>query len=202
MDAKTRNLLGLLNKPFNEELNESAAKEAISSAAGYAFRLYTLESGTGMNRPNGKTSNIPLQHGTKMLQAVDAVVSKRYVDALVAIKNWVRVWPGSDATEADIWFLSILYLVISGQEVRAGEHEEERSSFDEADRVLNDIKYVRAVRNMGLSNRALNVVERCGCETSEDIAAVGKEGLKRKRGCGSSTLDSISKAMRDCGYNW
>ena len=58
------------------------------------------------------------------------------------------------------------------------------------------------IRNMELSNRAMNVLKRLECTTSEDINNIGRKELGKVRGCGAKVLEELTLKMNELGYEW
>lgn len=54
---------------------------------------------------------------------------------------------------------------------------------------------VRLVTKLGLSRRALNVLQRANCDTVEDVIAFGPENLRTVYNCGEKTYLEILKAI-------
>lgn len=53
----------------------------------------------------------------------------------------------------------------------------------------------RLVSKLGLSRRALNVLQRANCDTIDDIIAYGPEKLRTVYNCGEKTYLEIKKAI-------
>ena len=53
----------------------------------------------------------------------------------------------------------------------------------------------KLVSKLGLSRRALNVLQRAGCDTIEDVIAYGPENLRSVYNCGERTFLEIQAAI-------
>lgn len=53
----------------------------------------------------------------------------------------------------------------------------------------------KLVSKLGLSRRALNVLQRAGCDTIDDIIAYGPEKLRSVYNCGERTYLEIKEAI-------
>ena len=178
--------------------SEERALEIITTATGQVFNIYFFLADTNYNE--AQSGVLSLDTAKRQLQMIDSACEGRFIAALGQLKGWLKLYDRQNVlSSGDCYHLSVLYLLCLSYHKRRWK---ELLSADPASEIRTNPRYVKSVKDLGLSRRAEHVVLRAGCETTEDIAKIGRKNLQAARGCGKSSIEDIARRMRACGYEW
>lgn len=192
-EIRVIDLIKLIAKETLSEPSEECALDALSRVTAYVFKQACFTDGDKVSAKVVFDS----ESYRRQMQMIDAACEGRYIAVLAQLNSWLRAMEESSVLgPCELTHLSSLHLIC----LNNNKHRKLQPSSNE--RIISNTRYVKDVSELGLEKRALNIVQRLGCKTTEDIASCGMKKVRNARGCGKTSFENISKCMRDCGYEW
>ncbi|MBP3897487.1 MAG: helix-turn-helix domain-containing protein [Mogibacterium sp.] len=189
------------------EISGKTAEKAISRVTGLVFSNFVLLQNQ-KSEDCARSREILVDENRQRISILNMVCNGEYADAFTALRNWLENKETYDYLAYDeAQFLSMLHVVMNGncssmhgaQRHRTdGTYRPREGNYDptEGSETNTDIQELQ------VSHRTLGIIKRLGCFDTDDIARKGRREFSKARGCGSKSMQELSKVMEMCGYDW